>query len=137
MAAFDQTRLLHLKKYLHCALLKLKRIKFALQRRKRIMLDSENQRQSLTQMYLNIDVLENFTNFTVCKYIQFRKHLCWSLFFNKVASLQLYYKTLQHRCFPLNFAKFLRALFFYRILLVVASGKSIQIVQNKEATHYW
>ena len=50
-------------------------------------------------------VLENFANFT-------GKYLCWSLFFNKVAGLQLYYKRLQHRCFPVKFVKFLRTPFF-------------------------
>ena len=36
---------------------------------------------SCTQMFFKIGVLENFTNFT-------GKHLCWSIFFNKVASLR-------------------------------------------------
>ena len=39
------------------------------------------------------------------------KHLCQSLFFNKVAGLRpatLLKKRLWHRCFPVNFAKFLR-----------------------------
>ena len=42
------------------------------------------------------------------------KHLSQSLFFNKVAGLRpasLSKKTLWHRCFPLNFVKFLRTLF--------------------------
>ena len=43
-------------------------------------------------------VLGNFTNVT-------RKHLCKSLFFNKVAGNW-------HRCLPVNFAKFLRTPFF-------------------------
>ena len=42
-------------------------------------------------------VLRNFTKFT-------GKHLCQSLFFNKVAGLW-------HRCFPVNFVKFLRTPF--------------------------
>ena len=49
-------------------------------------------------------VLENFAKFT-------GKHLCQSLFFNKVAGLRpatLLKKRLWHRCFPVNFAKFLR-----------------------------
>ena len=48
-------------------------------------------------------VLRNFTKFT-------GKHLCQSLFFNKVAGLRpvtLFKKTLWHRCFPVNFVKFL------------------------------
>ena len=50
-------------------------------------------------------VLRNFAKFT-------RKHLCQSLFFNKVAGLRpatLLKKRLWHRCFPVNFVKFLRA----------------------------
>ena len=45
-------------------------------------------------------VLRNFAKFA-------GKHLCQSLFFNKVAGLRLW-----HRCFPVNFAKFLRTYFF-------------------------
>ena len=37
------------------------------------------------------------------------KHLCQSLFFNKVAGLKLW-----HKCFPANFEKFLRTPFPYR-----------------------
>ena len=40
-------------------------------------------------------VLKNFAKFT-------GNLLCWSLFFNEVADLRLW-----HRCFPMNFAKFL------------------------------
>ena len=42
------------------------------------------------------------------------KQLCQSLFLNKVASLRpatLLKKRLWHKCFPVNFAKFLRTLF--------------------------
>ena len=49
-------------------------------------------------------VYRNFAKFT-------EKHLCQSLFFNKVAGLSLptlLKKRLWHRCFPLKFAKFLR-----------------------------
>ena len=45
-------------------------------------------------------VLRNFTG----------KHLCQSLFFNKVAGLMQQVR-LWHRCFPVNFAKLLRAPF--------------------------
>ena len=54
-------------------------------------------------------VLRNFTKFT-------GKHLCQSLFFNKVAGLSpatLLKKRLWHRCFPVNFAKFLRTPFLH------------------------
>ena len=53
-------------------------------------------------------VLKNSTKFT-------GKHLCQSLFFNKVADISpatLLKKRLWDRCFPLHFAKFLRTLFF-------------------------
>ena len=77
----------------------------------------------------SVKVLRNFANFT-------GKHLCQRLFFNKVAgpmlpsyrnrsvdSLWFLYdgnigpatlleKTLWHRCFPVNFPKFLRTPFF-------------------------
>ena len=49
-------------------------------------------------------VLKNFTKFT-------GKHLCQSLFFNKVVGLRR--KRLWHRCFLVNFMKFLEH-FFYR-----------------------
>ena len=40
------------------------------------------------------------------------KHVCQSLFFNKVAGITLLKKRLWHRCFPANFVKFLRTSFF-------------------------
>ena len=52
-------------------------------------------------------VLRNFAKFT-------GKNLCPSLFFNKVAGLRpatLLKNRLWHRCFPVNFAKFLRTTF--------------------------
>ena len=52
-------------------------------------------------------VLRNFAKFT-------GKYLCQSLFFNKVAGLRpatLLKNRLWHRCFPVNFAKFLRTPF--------------------------
>ena len=48
--------------------------------------------------------LRNFAKFT-------GKHLCQGLFLNKVAGLgpaTLFKKRLWHRCFPVNFAQFLR-----------------------------
>ena len=58
-------------------------------------------------MFCKKDVLGNFTKFT-------GKHLCQSLFFNKVAGLRsetLLKKRLWQRCFPVNFAKFVRRTF--------------------------
>ena len=46
-------------------------------------------------------VLKNFTIFT-------RKHLCWSLFLITLQACNLLKKRLQHRCFLVNIAKFLR-----------------------------
>ena len=46
-------------------------------------------------------VLRNFEKFT-------GKHLCQSFFFNKVSLLK---KRLWHKCFPVNFAKFLKTPF--------------------------
>ena len=63
-------------------------------------------RRSRREVFYQKGVLKNFTKFT-------GKHLCWSLFFNKVAGLgceALLKKRLQHRCFPENFVKFLRTL---------------------------
>ena len=56
-------------------------------------------------------VLRNFAKFT-------GKSLCQSLFLNKVAGLRpaiLLKKSLWHRCFPVNFAKFLRTPFLQNI----------------------
>ena len=62
---------------------------------------------SSSEVFCNKGVLRNFTKFT-------GKHLCQSLFFNKVASLRpatLLKKRLWRRCFPVNFVKFLRTPF--------------------------
>ena len=66
------------------------------------------------------DVLKNFPKFAV-------KYLCQSLLFNKVADLRpatLLKKRLYHRCFPVNFAKFLRTLFFAEHLQTSASDNA-------------
>ena len=46
-------------------------------------------------MFYKIDALENFAKFT-------GKHLCWSYFFDKIASLD----RLLCKCFPMTFVKF-------------------------------
>ena len=81
----------------------------------KILFRSSHQRWSIIK-----GVLRNFAKFT-------GKHLCQSLFFNKVAGLRpgtLLKKGLWHRCFPVNFAKFLRTLFLQntseRLLLINA-----------------
>ena len=68
----------------------------------------ERFRSSLSEVFCLKGVLRNFAKFT-------GKHLCQSLFFNKVAGLRpvtLLKKRLWHRCFPVNFVKFLRTPFF-------------------------
>ena len=51
------------------------------------------------------------------------KHLCQSLFFNKVAGFRAAKKRLRHRCFPVNFVRFLRTRFLtdhlWRLLLEI------------------
>ena len=54
-------------------------------------------------MFYKKSVLKKCVKFT-------GKHLCHSLFFDKVAGLN-FKKKLWHWCFPVNFAKFLRTLF--------------------------
>ena len=64
-------------------------------------------RRSRPEVLCKKGVLGNFAKFT-------GKHLCQSLFFNKVAGLRpatLLKKRLWHRCFPVNFAKFVRTPF--------------------------
>ena len=67
-----------------------------------------NSRSSRPEVFCKKGVLRNIAKFT-------GKHLCQSLFFNKVAGLRpatLLKKRLWHRCFPVNFAIFLRTPFF-------------------------
>ena len=67
-----------------------------------------NGKSSRPEVFCQKSILRNFVKFT-------GKHLCQSLFFNKVAALRpatLLKKRLRHRCFPLNFVKFLRTPFF-------------------------
>ena len=63
---------------------------------------------SRPEVFCKKGVLRNFTKFT-------GKHLCQSLFFNKVAGLRpvtLLKKGLWYRCFSVNFVKFLRTPFY-------------------------
>ena len=65
-------------------------------------------RSSRLEVFCKEAVLRNFAKFT-------GKHLYQSLVFNKVAGLRpatLLQKRLWHRCFPVNFAKFVRTAFF-------------------------
>ena len=65
-------------------------------------------RSSRPEVFCKKSVLRNFAKFT-------GKRLCQSLFFNNVAELRpatLTKKRLWNRCFPVNYAKFPRTLFF-------------------------
>ena len=65
-------------------------------------------RNSRPDIFCKKGALRNFSKFT-------GKHLCQSLFFNKFAGLTpvtLLKKKLWQRCFPMNFAKFLRTPFY-------------------------
>ena len=78
-----------------------RRVVFEVERRTAII------RSSHRRCSVEKGVLRNFAKFT-------GKHLCQSPFFNKVAGLRpatLLKKKLWHRCFPVNFAKFLRTPF--------------------------
>ena len=60
------------------------------------------------EVFCKKSVLINFAKFT-------GKHLCQSIFFNKVSALRpatLLKRRPWHRCFPVNFAKFLRTPIF-------------------------
>ena len=79
------------------------------------------------------DVLKIFAKFT-------GKHLCQSLFFNKVAGLRpTSVKTrLWHKCFPVSFAKFLRRSFltehFRWLLLDGENSAQISIAAKNMVT---
>ena len=77
-------------------------------------------RSSRAEVFCKKGVPRNFTKFT-------GKHLCQSLFFNKVAGLKpatLLKKRLWHRCFPVEFVKFLRISSFTERLCTTASDYS-------------
>ena len=67
-----------------------------------------NSRSSRSQIFFKLGVLKNLEIFT-------GKYLCWNLsLFNEIAGLKAYNfikKRLQHRCFPVNIAKFVRTYF--------------------------
>ena len=73
-------------------------------------------------------VFKNFAILTV-------KHPCWSLFLNKVTGLEAYIiikKRLQHTCFPVNTAKFLRATFYIEHLLWIL----LQVSYKKNSKNF-
>ena len=88
----------------------------------RKIFQNQNSRSSRPEVFCEKAVLKKSAKFR-------GKHLCWSLSFNKVAGLRpatLLKERLQQRCFPGNFAKFLRATFLVehlRWLLLKQSSK--------------
>ena len=84
------------------------------------------EKEAVVQRYSVKNVLKNFAKFT-------GKHLCQSLFFNKVAGRRpatLLKKRLWRKCFPGNFAKFLRKPFLsehLRRLLLKMLVKQLKI----------
>ena len=71
-------------------------------------------------------VLRNFTKFT-------GNHLCQSLFFNKVTGVRcatLLKKRIWHRCFPVNFTKFLRTPFLQKPVATTEKVKQTHIILN-------
>ena len=63
-------------------------------------------RSSHSQIIFKIDVFQHFANLA-------RQHLCWCLFLIKLQAFRSAtpLKKTQHRCFPVEFTKFLRAPF--------------------------
>ena len=72
----------------------------------------DKSRSSHQRCSVKNSVFRNFVKFT-------KKHLCQNLSFNKVTGLKpraslLFKERFWHRCFPVNFAKFIRTSFFNR-----------------------
>ena len=101
-------------------------------------------KSSHPHVFCKKDVLENFAKFTekhLCQSLFINKvaGLCQSLFINKVAGLRpatLLKKRLWHRCFPVNFAKFLRTPFLqntsWRLLLYAERSSHSDSIPEKE-----
>ena len=82
---------------------------------------------SRPEVFCKKSVLRNFTKFM-------GKHLCQSLFFNKVAGLRhatLLKKGRWHRCFPVNFVKFLRTPFFMEQLWWLLLKKKNRLTKKR------
>ena len=80
-------------------------------------------------MFCNKGVLKILTKFT-------GKHLCQCLFLNEVTSLRpaTLLKKLWHRCFPVNFAKFLRPVFYRTPPLVVSDLQSEGVLVTRDVS---
>ena len=84
-----------------------------------------NIREAAPEVFCKTGVIRNFAQFT-------GKHLCQSLFFNKVGGLRpatLLKKKLWHRCIPVGFAKLLRTPFLQNTSgrLLLTSGNRFVI----------
>ena len=81
------------------------------------------------EVFCKKSVFRNFAKFT-------GKHLCLSLFFNKVVggSARLLKKRLWHRCFPVNFTKFQRSPFFTEHLwsLLLPQVRKVKKILHQE-----
>ena len=87
-------------------------------------------RSSRSQMFFKICVIKNAAIFT-------GKHLCCSLLlieFIKNLICNFIKKRLQHRCFPVNIAKSLGTVFFYRTPPV---APSVLLIKSCMAENWW
>ena len=86
---------------------------------------------SRSQMFFKIAVLKNIANFT-------GKRLYWSLFLIKLQVLKLNFteKRLQHRWFPVKFAKFLRTPPVTASESKYLQNKTFFFFQIKKLMHY-
>ena len=85
-------------------------------------------RSSHPELFCPKGILKKFTKFT-------GKHLCQNIFLNKIAGrpATLLNTILRHRCFPVNFGKLLRTL-YYRTPLVAASSYQRTVILAIVAT---
>ena len=88
------------------------------------MIDLYLSRSSRPEMFYKKAVHRNFAKFT-------GKHLSQSLFFNKVASFSLWKERLWHRCFHVNFVRFLRTPFLQN-----TSGRLLLSLWEDLTFHY-
>ena len=94
---------------------------------------SSTNRISRPEVFCKKDVLGNFAKFI-------GKHLSQSLFINKVAGLRpatLLKKKLWGKCFPLNFAKFLRTPFFTEHLWWLPLYKNHRLENTANFPTFW
>ena len=78
-------------------------------------LQNDQERTSLPEAFCKRDVLRNFANFR-------RKHLCQSLFFNKVETCNFIKKETLVQVFCCEFCEISKNTFSYRTTLVAASA---------------